>query len=229
MRWLRGGSACVNNAKGDGPRSPGARPILPDDSDPQRLGRAERPVRSRVPMPMLRERRAVLEDDRQAEPGECCEGCDENEGSQEDHPILNAEVVHGTCQPVPRIGRTSASMSSTTPATITGTPGGANSSRIWVSAPRSGSSTSNWSSRPSASARSAPTTCRARSSRLYRRAPLAIVCPPTRGRGETTTACAPILSRWRRRSRPHRERSFRAARSSGPVARARRSTARGSK
>jgi hypothetical protein len=78
------------------PRSPVARAILPDDSDPQRLGRAERPVRSRVPLPMLRERRAVLEDDRQAEPGECCEGRDENEGSQEDHPILNAEVVHGT-------------------------------------------------------------------------------------------------------------------------------------
>jgi hypothetical protein len=53
-------------------------------------------VRSRGPSPVLRERRAVLEDDRQAEPGEYCEGRDANEGSEEYHPTPGAEEVHGT-------------------------------------------------------------------------------------------------------------------------------------
>jgi hypothetical protein len=47
-------------------------------------------------VPMLRERHALLEDDRQADSGECREGRDGNEGSQEFHPAPGAEEIHKT-------------------------------------------------------------------------------------------------------------------------------------
>ncbi len=61
-------------------------------------------------------------------------------------------------------------MSSTTLEMMTGTPGGAYCSKIWVRAPLSGSRTWNWSRRPSSSARSASTNWRARSRIRFRKA-----------------------------------------------------------
>ena len=56
--------------------------------------RAERPVRSQRPAPMLRELPEVLEDDRQGYPGECRQGHDGNEGEQEDAQALGAQEFH---------------------------------------------------------------------------------------------------------------------------------------
>jgi hypothetical protein len=66
-----------------------------------RLKRMKPPILNRHPgggalgsMPMLGQRPAVLEDDPDADPGECGEGSDANEGKQEKLPAPGAQEFH---------------------------------------------------------------------------------------------------------------------------------------